>query len=132
MATIPTSGDLFISGHANAKPFDWFLQTSDYFPQILGSFPPSANNVTIQIWNVTDAQNIEMSLSNSDCYSIGDTGRWGWSTSGMPSSQGFSEHYFYMMTSSIGETFDGQFILDVPADATWIHPGSRVDYIKSV
>lgn len=112
------------------KPFDWLLQTSDYYPRIIGTLL-GASSVTIQVWEVTDGQNIFMTVPNSGCYAIGNTDRWGWSTSGLPSTQGYAKHYFYMMTSDTENTFDGQFIMDVPERARWIHPTDRDDYIVS-
>lgn len=131
ISSTPPAPSLFIIGGTEARPFDWFIQTSDYFPQLIGSFP-AANNVNIQVWDVTNAQNILVSISNSGCYPIGNTGRWGWSTSGLPSSQSFSEQYFYVMTSNIGETFDGQFMMNVPEDAKWIYPSNQSDYLKQI
>ena len=122
---VPSSGIL-------ARPLDWFLKTSDYNPQIIGTFENVAGSVTIQVWDVTDGQNIEMSLTSSGCYQIGDTGRWGWSTINLPTNQAYSKQYFYLMTSDIVETFDGQFFLDIPERAKWIHPNDLDEYVASV
>jgi len=115
---------------AAARPLDWLLKTTDHYPQIIGTFDPSANSVVIQIWDITDGQNTLLSVPNSGCYGIGNTDRWGWSTSGLPVTQGHSRHYYYMMTSDAAETFDGQFLLDVPEGARWIHPTDRGDYLR--
>jgi hypothetical protein len=34
------------------------------------------------------------------------------------------------MTTNIGATFDGQFIIDVPESVKWIYPNNREDYLK--
>ena len=36
-----------------------------------------------------------------------------------------------MMTSNLDTTFDGQFILDLPEGARWIHPSDSGNYILS-
>lgn len=140
MATlISTSGDLFVRGVVTAqpssgilsKPFDWFLKIADHYPQIIGTFDTPASAVTIQLWDVTNGQNTPVSVASSGCYQISDTGRWGWSTTHLPSLQGNAKHYFYTMTSDVAETFEGQFIWDAPEGAKWIYPSDQGTYIKS-
>jgi len=116
---VATSGNLI----------DWMLRTSDYNPQLIGAFDTVASGVNIQVWDTTDGQNTFMSIENSGCYPIGNTGRWGWSTTNLPTTQGDARQYFYLMTSSESEVFEGQFILDVPEGANWIHPNQTTDYI---
>lgn len=136
MATESGNANLFISGAIPvssgdlARPLDWLLKTSDHYPQIIGTFEILASTVTIQVWDITDGQNVLMSVANSGCYAIGDTGRWGWSTSGLPTTQGHARHYLYLMTSDTTETFDGQFLMESPEGAKWIHPNSQDDYIR--
>ena len=111
------------------RPLDWLLKTSDHNPQIIGTFATTVSGVNIEVWDVTNGANAAMSIPNSGCYQIGDTGRWGWSTINLPSNQGHSKHYFYTMTSSADTTFDGQFILDLPERAKWIHPSDSGNYL---
>ena len=111
-----------------AKTIDWLLRHSDHYPQLIGTLDGAAS-VTIQVWDVTDGQNVSMSISNSGCYAIGDTNRWGWSTVNLPATQDYAKHYFYLMTSNIGDTFGGQVIMNAPENAKWIHPGNRNSYI---
>lgn len=118
----PTSGD-------EGRAMDWFLRTSDYYPQIIGTFDSSISGVTIQVWDVVNAQNTSVSLTSSGCYSITDTGRWGWSTSNLPSLSGYQHQYYYLMTGDPSGTFDGQFFLEVPEDAKWAFPSSQDEYI---
>lgn len=113
-----------------AQSLDWLLKTSDYYPQIIGTFNASASGVNIQVWDITDGQNIAMSLASSGCYAIGDTGRWGWSTANLPIIYGRSRQYFYVMTSVANRTFSGQFIINMPEDAKWIYPRNQNEYIK--
>ena len=115
-----------------ARPIDWLLKSPDHYPQIVGIFDVSATSVTIQIWDIVDGQNISVSLASSDCYQIGDTGRWGWSTVNLPVTSNLTKQYFYIMTSNIASTFDGQFIMDIPESAKWIHPGNRNSYINTL
>lgn len=111
------------------RPIDWLLKTSDHNPQIIGTFAASVSGVNIEVWDVTNGANTAMIIPNSGCYQIGDTGRWGWSTINLPSTQAYSKHYFYLMTSNTDTTFDGQFILDLPESAKWIHPRDSGNYI---
>lgn len=113
----------------SGTPFDWLLKTSDYNPQLIGTFETAPTGVNIQVWNVTDGQNTLMTISNSGCYAIGNTERWGWSTANLPANQGYAKHYYYVMTSDLLEIFDGQFILDLPEKAKWIHPSSPDEYL---
>lgn len=114
------------------RPIDWLLHTSDHNPQIIGTLGTAASSVNIQIWDITDGQNIQTNLTTSGCYAIGNTGRWGWSTSNLPIPDGHSKQYYYLMISDLSETFDGQFIFDVPEGAKWIHPGNSDDYLRQI
>ncbi len=111
------------------RPLDWLLKTSDHNPQIIGTFATTVSGVNIAVWDVTNGENTAMLIPNSGCYEIGNTGRWGWSTINLPSSQGHGKHYYYQMTSNLSTTFDGQFLLDLPEGAKWIHPANTEDYI---
>lgn len=124
------SGNLFIKCRVQlpAQPIDWLLKSSDHYPQIIGTLE-SATSVTIQLWEVTDGQNTPVSLVSSDCYQIGNTGRWAWSTVNLPTYITYQRQYFYIMIANNGVTFEGQFFLEVPERAKWIHPSSRDDYL---
>ncbi len=113
-----------------ATPLDWFLKTPDHSPQLIGTFDTVASGANIQVWDIIGGQNTLMTVESSGCYAIGDTGRWGWSTTNLPSTQGYAKQYFYLMTSSEGETFEGQFTLDVPERAKWIYPSNINDYVR--
>lgn len=108
------------------KSIDWLLRAPDHNPQIIGTFETLANVVTMQVW---DSETTLVSLVNSSCYAIGNTGRWGWSTANLPSIRGNPRFYSYAMTSDAGEIFGGQFVLDVPERAKWIHPDNFEDFI---
>lgn len=144
---ISTSGDLFMSGpelvsvsgnlfmrgaiESLAESIDWLLRTHDHYPQILGTFE-SATSVNIQLWDITDGQNTLVTVASSGCYQIGNTGRWGWSTVNIPITQGNGKQYFYLMTSNASITFGGQFFLELPEGAKWIHPTNSADYLKQI
>jgi len=128
--------DLYVSGSGVAssgsgvgRPLDWFIRYPDYNPQLLGVFDLPASSVNINVWDITNGQNIKLSISNSGCYHIGDTGRWGWSTIYLSSNTTNTRQYLYSMESNVGETFTGQFFLDVPEGNKWIHPNNRSDYL---
>ncbi len=119
---IPSSGD-------EGRAMDWFLRTSDHFPQLIGTFEPDISGVTIQVWDIIDGNNVSLPLVDIECYSINDTGRWGWSTANLPEISGGMNQYYYAMTGDPSGTFDGQFFLEVPEDAKWAHPNSRNTYL---
>lgn len=131
--SISTSGNLFMRGAVEslAESIDWLLRTHDHYPQILGTFE-SAVSVNIQLWDITDGQNTLVSVASSGCYQIGNTGRWGWSTANIPITQGNGKQYFYLMTSNASITFGGQFFLELPEGAKWIHPSNSTDYLKQI
>jgi hypothetical protein len=132
-----SSADLFMNGSgvippppsSLGRPLDWLLKTQDHNPQIIGTLGTVASGVNIQVWDVTDGQNSIMALVSSGCYQIGNTGRWGWSTANLPSTQGNARQYFYTMVSDVNESFDGQFILDAPEGAKWFHPRNSEEYL---
>lgn len=125
------SCDLFIGETIGplAKPLDWLLKSSDHNPQILGTLE-GATNVNIQLWEITDGQNAQVSIMSSGCYQIGNTGRWAWSTVNLPTYTTYQRQYFYLMTANNNETFDGQFFLKLPERAKWIYPRNQSEYIK--
>lgn len=130
------SGSLFIQGYITtsgeeqlAKPIDWLLKSHDHYPQIIGTLD-GATSVTIQLWEVTDGQNTSVSVASSDCYQIGDTGRWAWSTIHLPAYSGYQRQYFYMMTADNSDIFTGQFFLELPERAKWIHPRNQNEYLR--
>lgn len=135
--TISASGDLYIGGIVPepssvskiARPLDWLLKTQDHNPQIVGTFDMFASSATIQVWDVTNGQNTSMALVASGCYAIGNTGRWGWSTANLPTTQRYDRHYFYQMISDFGEIFEGQLVLNIPEGARWAHPGNQSEYL---
>ncbi len=90
---------------------DQLFKNGDYNPQIIGRFTTDPNSVTIEIWDVMNGANTLLSLSGNDCYQIGDTGRWAWSTANLPSLPKIVNQYVYRMTGDTAEIFDGKFIL---------------------
>jgi lysophospholipase L1-like esterase len=131
------SGDLFIGGVIQAsgddeilaKSVDWLLKSSDHNPQLIGTLD-GATSVNIQLWEITNGQNISLSLASSGCYQIGNTGRWAWSTANLPTSGTYQLQYFYMMTANNNEIFTGQFFLQRPEYAKWIYPRHQSEYLK--
>jgi len=126
------SMNLFIGGAAAgglARPLDWLMRTSDYSPQLIGTMDTVASGVNIQVWDITNGQNALVSITSSGCYSIGDTGRWGWSTANLSGPQIDTRQYFYRMTSDTTEVFDGQFFMKTPEKVKWIHPDDRSNYL---
>jgi len=129
----PVSGsnDLFVKGSISGivgQPIDWLLQTHDYYPQIIGILQ-GAISATIQLWEITDGQNILVSVTSDNCYQIGNTGRWAWSTANLPIYTTRQRQYLYVMTADDSATFTGQFFLELPERAKWIHPNDCKDYL---
>lgn len=123
------STSLFINGiEPLAQPIDWLLRSSDHYPQIIGTLE-SATSVTIQLWEVTDGQNTPVTVASSDCYQIGNTGRWAWSTANLPTYTTYQRQYFYIMTANHNNTFAGHFFLELPERARWKHPRDQADYL---
>lgn len=113
------------------RPIDWFFYSADYYPQLLGVFVGTIASVIIRVWDITDGQNTEEILGdNNICYRIGDTARWAWSTANLRLNTNMPKQFFYLMIADNNETFSGQFIMDIPEEARWIHPSNMGDYIK--
>jgi len=136
----PSNGstNLFITGPAAqpsgqiAQIVDYFIKQHDYNPQIIGRFDTIPASAVIRIWNIIDGVNTRVSLTDDTCYRIGSTKSWGWSTANLPTISGTNQQFFYTMTSSLEETFDGQFFINVPEDARWLHPSDSGSYIKRI
>lgn len=144
-AQLSGSGDLFIHGRDTTSgsmplcingtytmpaPEDGELRivhrltkTGDYDPQLISAFDTPPVSVNIEVWGIGDGQNTQIAISNSGCYAIGDTGRWGWSTANLPfTSEHQKYHYYFMMTSNEGEKQYGEFFITVPERGRWSHP----------
>jgi hypothetical protein len=90
---------------------DVLFTRGDHNPQIIGRFITDPNSVTIQIYNVISGVNTLVTLDDNQCYQIGDTGRWAWSTVNLPELQNIVNQYVYVMTGDNAEIFKGKFIL---------------------
>jgi len=88
---------------------DQLIKKADYNPQIIGRFTTNPSSVTIEVWEVTSGS--ILSLSSYDCYEIGDTDRWAWSSIHLPPLTKRVNQYVYRMTANTAETFDGDFIV---------------------
>jgi len=121
--TINNDANLFIKGTVSGLPvselgdddfgfnLDIVFARSDYSPQIIGRFITDPNTVSIQIYNIISGVNTLVSLISDECYQIGDTGRWAWSTSNLPSLQETVNQFIFVMTGDNLETFKGKFII---------------------
>jgi len=132
---ISSASHLYISGpsiYSQLRLIDWLIRTADYYPQIIGLFDIPASGATIEVWNISDENNVSINLIDNLCYQIGTTSRWGWSTINLPESSGYNKHYFYKMTSSNGELFYGEFLFAVPEDGVRSHPNYNNEYISKI
>jgi len=125
--------NLFIEGVSVEAVFDKivdvFLRTADFNPTVIGLFTPSTSGVTIEVFDVIDGVNTQLTLLDDICFAIGDTGRFGWSTENLPAANRNSGQLVFRMTDSIGEIFVGEFFLTNPGDGSSSHPGDFDDYI---
>jgi len=115
------SGSLFIQGHIPSPPYEpmriihHLVKTGDYNPQLLGSLTGTPISVNIQVYDITNAQNTLVVVTDSSCYAIGNTGKWGWSTVNLPFAQQRNKHhYYYRMVSNEDETAEGEFSITAP------------------
>lgn len=86
------------------------FKNADYSPQIIGRFITDPSSVTIEVWNLMNNNSI-VSLISNDCYEIGDTGRWAFSTINLPPLTRRVNQFVFKMTANTLETFEGEFIL---------------------
>ena len=133
-SAITESGlSLFIEGVSVEAEFDKivdiFLRTADFNPTVIGLFTSSASGVTIEVFDVIDGVNTQLTLLDDICFAIGDTGRFGWSTENLPDVNRNAGQFVFRMTDSIGETFVGEFFLTNPGDGLSNHPDDFDDYI---
>lgn len=121
------SVDLFINGAISGvdelRIINRLTQTSDYYPQLVSTFSISASSVNIEVWDVVDGQNTKLTIANSGCYAIGDTGKWGWSTKYLSFTGDHKKyHYYYRMTSDMSTEQYGEFLITVPERGRWSYP----------
>jgi len=89
---------------------DQLFKNGDFNPQIIGRFTTNPSSVTIEVWDVIDNNSI-VSLSDVDCYEIGNTDRWAFSTINLPPLTRRVNQYVFKMTANTAEVFEGEFIL---------------------
>lgn len=87
---------------------DQLFKNADYNPQIIGRFIGDPNSVTIEVW---DNDGNVIILTDNNCYQIGDTGRWAFSTVNLSPLVQIVSQFVYRMTGDNLETFESQFIL---------------------
>ncbi|KKN70851.1 hypothetical protein LCGC14_0426340 [marine sediment metagenome] len=98
-------------------------KTGDYDPQLVGIFTTSPSGVNIEVWDTVDGQNTQVTIANSGCYAIGNTGRWAWSTANLPFTNEHKKYqYYFRMTSNTDEKQYGEFFITVPERGRWSHP----------
>lgn len=94
-----------------------------YNPQLISAFDVSPSSVNIQLWDIVDAQNTPVIITNSGCYPIGNTDWWGWSTEYLPfTGEKKKYQYYYRMISNTGEEQCGEFFIIVPERGRWSYP----------
>lgn len=122
---ISISGDLFIIGISGIplRIIHRLTKTGDYNPQLISTFDDPAVSVNIEIWDVVDGQNTKVTIANSGCYAIGNTGKWGWSTANLPFTDEHKKYqYYFRMISNASEEQYGEFFITVPERGRWSYP----------
>ena len=117
------------SGIIFEKIVDVFLDTADFHPTLIGLFTPSTSGVTIEVWDLLDGDNTQLTIVDNICFQIGNTGRFGWLTSNLSIADRHPGQYLFSMTDSVGATFVGEFFLTNPEDGLNKHPDDFDDYI---
>jgi len=87
---------------ATIPEYDFFPNAA---PAIVGQLP-SGQVVNIQLWE----NGTLVSISSSGCGEIGTTGRYTWSTSGIPTLSASRQQFHWQMSDG-SDTDDGDFIL---------------------
>jgi hypothetical protein len=116
---VQTIVSLYIKGEAVSPEEDTFgisldqlIKNADFNPQIIGRFTTEPSSVTIELWDLMN-NNSPLSLSSYDCYEIGDTDRWAWSTINLPPLTKRVNQFVYRMTANTAEVFEGDFIVKI-------------------
>ncbi len=118
-----------------ADESDWsveeLLYTNDHNPHLVGNIGSTGSfgDVTIEVWNLNQTTVVLETLTDDDCYPIGSTGRWAWSTANLDFKTLPNMHpmYHYRMTHTDSSTFDGQFFLNHTESSA--HPSSDEEFL---
>ncbi len=122
--------DESISSGISLKTINHLTKTNDYDPQLISIFANVATVVKIEVWDIIDGQNTPVAITNSGCYQIGDTGRWGWSTVNLSFTNMHKKyHYLFEMTSDVNEKQYGEFLISVPEQGRWSYPDEEGKYV---
>ncbi len=78
------------------------LITQDLSPRLIGKFARETEKVVIEI--IDEACGIYLKIEDSSCFPIADTTRWSWPIVSIPNGI-----FRYIMTSDLGEVFEGKF-----------------------
>ena len=104
------SGTLSVGDDNFGITLDQLFKNGDFNPQIIGRFTTNPSSVTIEMWDVIDNNSI-VSLLDNNCYEIGNTDRWAFSTINLPPLTRRVNQYVFKMTANTAEVFEGEFIL---------------------
>jgi hypothetical protein len=115
-----------------AVGYAWVLSdltgSFDNAPQLIGNldYVGVSGEVTIKVWRLDRDGPVEVTPVGKDgCYPIGDTGRWGWSTAGLPVASNVRTMYYYEMYASTGSVFKGEFVWQTRPDSKVSHSRRR-------
>jgi hypothetical protein len=91
-----------------------FTKTADFTPQFAGQFFNDifpAANVTIEVWDLSNGDNTQLLLADDNCYQIGNTLSWAWSSEHLPNEFTNSGNFMYRMTADNGEIYCSRVLL---------------------
>lgn len=107
-----------------AVGYAWVLSdltgSFDNAPQLVGNldYVGVSGEVTIKVWRLDHDGPVEVTpVGGAGCYPIGDTGRWAWSTAGLPVASNVRTMYYYEMYASSGSVFKGEFVWQTRPDS---------------
>jgi len=107
-----------------AAGYTWALSdlagSFDNAPQLVGNldYVGTSGEVTIKVWRLDHDGPVEVTpVGGAGCYPIGDTGRWAWSTAGLPVASNVRTMYYYEMYASSGSVFKGEFVWQTRPDS---------------
>ena len=107
-----------------AVGYAWVLSdltgSFDNAPQLVGNldYVGVSGEVTIKVWRLDHDGPVEVTpVGVAGCYPIGDTGRWAWSTAGLPVASNVRTMYYYEMYASSGSVFKGEFVWQTRPDS---------------
>jgi len=95
---------------------DTFLKMAGYTPDLVGKFiQTNPTSVIIEIWDITNGDNVALVLISDIVTQIGDTESWRWSMANMPTDRRADGNFFFRMTADTGEELEREIMVTTVA-----------------